>query len=409
MCRRFVSGICTGVASGATIGGLVVRKRRDQRYPHICDMTGFAKLGSFWMRRRFIRSCTCAIMTPRTTTRLPRYGTVIEQDLQPIGGVVTHIAGLGGGYVCRAFAGSDGAIMAVFTYVRGLAVIDWYYVRLPTRTRCVTSLAQIRGYRMGGRFVGGIGASMTCRTTVGGLVVGKWDDQRYPHIHRMAEFAGIGGLRMCRRFVSGICTGMASGATIGGLVVRKRRDQRHPYICDMTGFTQFRGLWMCRGFISSGTGAIMAPRAVTRLPSYCAVIKQDLQPIGGVVADIASLCCRYMRWTFSRRNRAIMTVFAQICSMAMIDRYYIGLPSRTSGMTDFAQIRGYRMSGGFVGGIGAIVTGRTRISGLIVGKRRDKRYPHICDMTRLTSICGDRMSRRLTDDVNATMASAASI
>ena len=67
-------------------------------------------------------------MTTSTVTRLPCYGGVIKQNLQPIGGVMTHIAGLRSRYVCSAFTGGDSAVMAVFAQVAGLGVIDGYYV-----------------------------------------------------------------------------------------------------------------------------------------------------------------------------------------------------------------------------------------------------------------------------------------
>ena len=184
------------VAVGAGVCGLAVVKWHDHGCPYVCGMTNLALLAGQRMRSGLVSSGTDAVVTPRTVTRLPGHRAVVKQNLQPIGGVMAHIAGLGSGYVSGVFTGGDSAIVAVFTQVSGLAVIKWYGVRLPTGTGGMTSLAQIRGYRMCGGFIGGIGTGMTRCATVRGLVVWKRHDQRYPHIHRMAEFAGIGSLRM---------------------------------------------------------------------------------------------------------------------------------------------------------------------------------------------------------------------
>ena len=144
---------------------------------------------------------------------------------------------------------------------------------------------------------------------------------------------------MCRRFVSRVGTSVAGGTNSGGLIMREWHNKHCPYISGMARFTEFRGLRMCRGFIRSGTDAIMTPRAVTRLPGHRAVIKQNLQPIGGVVTHIASLGGGDMRGTFTGGDSAVMTVFTQVSGLAVFKRYYVRLPSGAGSMTGFALIR----------------------------------------------------------------------
>jgi hypothetical protein len=108
----------------------------------------------------------------------------------------------------------------------------------------MTPLAQIRGQRMGGGFVGSISACVTCRTTIGGLAVIKWQNGGQPNAGFMAGFAQI---------------------TRDGVVI---------------------------GFAGSRALAIVTPTVSTRLSRYRTVIKQQVQPITGFVAYIARLGSR---------------------------------------------------------------------------------------------------------------------
>ena len=126
---------------------------------------------------------------------------------------------------------------------------------------------------------------------------------------------------MCRRFVSRVGTSVAGGTNCGGLIMREWHNKHCPYISGMTRFTEVRGLRMCRGFIRSGTDAIVTSGTVTRLPGHRAVIKQNLQPIGGVVADIAGLGRWYMCRTFTKRKGIVVAVFTKVCCLGVVKRH----------------------------------------------------------------------------------------
>ena len=94
----------------------------------------------------------------------------------------------------------------------------------------------------------------------------------------------------------------------------------------MASFTQFRGLGMRRGFIRPDADTIVAARAVAGLPGHRAVIKQDLQPVGGVMADVTSLGSRYVSGALADGYSALMTVLAGIRGLGMIKRHYHRYP-----------------------------------------------------------------------------------
>ena len=150
---------------------LSVIKWHDDRYPQISGMASIALFAGHWMGGRFVSARTHPVMTTGTVACLPGYGGVIKQDLQPIGGVVAYIAGLGGGNMSSTLTDGNGAIMTVLTHIRGLAMIKWYYIALPSRTSGMAGFTHIGGYRMRRRFIGGIGSSMTGSTGIGGLIV----------------------------------------------------------------------------------------------------------------------------------------------------------------------------------------------------------------------------------------------
>ena len=139
-------------------------------------MTSLALLAGHRMRSGLISSGTDAVVTPRAVTRLPRHCAVVKQNLQPIGGVVTHIASLGRRYMCRVLAKCDSAVVARRTRIGGLGVIERHYVRLPSQACGMTRLAQIRSHRMSGGFISGIGAGMTDRACRRGLIMREWYD-----------------------------------------------------------------------------------------------------------------------------------------------------------------------------------------------------------------------------------------
>ena len=126
------SALAGGDSSVMTIDtrvcSLSVIKRHDDRYPHISGMTGIALFTGHGMSGRFVGARTHPVMTTGTVACLPGHGGVIKQDLQPIGGVMAYIAGLGGRNMGSPFAGGNRAIMTVLTHIRGLTVIDGNYV-----------------------------------------------------------------------------------------------------------------------------------------------------------------------------------------------------------------------------------------------------------------------------------------
>ena len=125
------------------------------------------------------------------------------------------------------------------------------------------------------------------------------------------------------------------------------------------------------GFVSPGTQTIVAAGAVACLSCYRTVIKQDLQPVGGVMAYVASLGSRYVGGALAGGYSAVVAIFTHIRGLAVIQGYHKSLPARTGGMTGFAQVRGHRVRSGFVSGIGTAVTVRASSGGLIVGERYD--------------------------------------
>ena len=155
----------------------------------------------------------------------------------------------------------------------------------------------------------------------------------------MAYIASLGRGYVCRAFADGDSTVMAVLAHVCSLSVIEGHDHRSPNISGMANLALFTGDGVSGGFIRSGTDAIMTPRTVTRLPRHCAVVKQNLQPIGGVVAHIAGLRSGYVRGTFTGGDSAVMTVFTQVSGLGMVDRYYVRLPSGAGSMTSLALIR----------------------------------------------------------------------
>ena len=111
------------VTVAASIRGLGVIKRQDHRRPHIGGMACVALFASHRMGGRLISARTDTIVTTSTITGLPRYRGMIKENLQPIGGVVAHLARFRGRDVRRAFTGGDGAVVAVLTHISGLAVV----------------------------------------------------------------------------------------------------------------------------------------------------------------------------------------------------------------------------------------------------------------------------------------------
>ena len=84
-------------------------------------------------------------MAARLRTRLARHGGMIKYRAQPGIGAVARVTGQGGGYMTCILTSGDGAVVTVFTSVRGLAVIN--SIGRPV-IRCMAGFTQICRYRM---------------------------------------------------------------------------------------------------------------------------------------------------------------------------------------------------------------------------------------------------------------------
>ena len=151
--------------------------------------------------------------------------------------------------------------------------------------------------------------------------------------------------------------------------MRERYDQRYPHIGGMTSITSFRGLWMSSGFISSRADTVMTPCTITRLPGHRGMVKQNLQPVGGVVAHITRFAGDDVGLAFTGGDGAVMTVFTQVGGLGVIDGNGKGSPAGTGGMTKFTSIGSDWMRCRLIGGVSAGVTGGTGVGGLIVRER----------------------------------------
>ena len=98
------------------------------------------------------------------------------------------------------------------------------------------------------------------------------------------------------------------------------------------------------------------------------------------MAHVARLGRWYVCRAFANGYAAVVTVFACVRGMAMIEWHHKGLPTGAGGVTGFAGIRGLGMTNGFIGGICAGVTRGAGIGGLVVSKRLNQWYPYIRGM-----------------------------
>jgi len=134
------------------------------------------------------------------------------------------------------------------------------------------------------------------------------------------------------------CGVVTVAAGIGGLAVVKRHDHRFPHISGMAGVAQFASHWMSGGFIRVATDTLMAAGGVTRLPGHSVVIKEDLRPVGGVMAGIAGLAYGNVASAFPQCDRTVMAVFTGIGGLGVIYGNCKRSPARTGGMTKLTSI-----------------------------------------------------------------------
>ena len=164
------------MAIAATVSGLAVVERYDDRLPHVGGMAGIAQFTGHRVGGGLVGPAADTIMATGAVARLPRDGAVVKQDLQPVRSVMTAVTGLRGGNVGGALAGGDAAVMTAFASRGGLRMTKGQYKASPAGTGGMARLAHIRGLRMCGRFVGGVRPGMTHRTGRRGLVVRKRRD-----------------------------------------------------------------------------------------------------------------------------------------------------------------------------------------------------------------------------------------
>ena len=159
---------------------------------------------------------------------------------------------------------------------------------------------------------------------------------------------------------------MTVAAGICSLAVIKGHDHRLPHVGGVTGLAQLARNWMSGRFIGASADAIVAAGTVARLPGHGAVIKDDLRPVGGVMAGIAGLGRGNVGGALAYGDRAVMAVITSRRGLAVVERYDKRAPTGAGGMTGLAHIRGLRMTGGFVSGIGSSMTARAGRRCLVV-------------------------------------------
>ena len=113
MSGGLIGGIGTGMTSGTRVGGLVVRKRRNQRNPHIGGMASLAQFRGLRMSGGFKCSWAGTVMTAGAVAGHARDRDVVEQHLQPVRGVMTQVTRLVGWNVAGAFSAGDDAVMTI--------------------------------------------------------------------------------------------------------------------------------------------------------------------------------------------------------------------------------------------------------------------------------------------------------
>ena len=143
-------------------------------------MASVALFGCDRVRGGFVSSCTDTVVASSTVTRLPGNGAMIKEYLQPAGSIVADLARFRRRDVCRTFACSDSAIVAVLANIRGLAVIQRYHKGIPAWAGGVAGFADICGDWMRGRFVSGIRTGMTGGASVRGLGMIEWQYEGDP-------------------------------------------------------------------------------------------------------------------------------------------------------------------------------------------------------------------------------------
>ena len=143
------SGDGAVMAETALLIGFAMVKRRDQWPPGVGGMTSIAQIAGQWMITRFKRARTDAVVTTGAGAGLSGHRGVIKSHAQPGIGVMASIALCSGGDVIKTFTSGHRTVMAGIARCRGLGVINGYGKGSPAGTGGMTSIAIIRGQRMG--------------------------------------------------------------------------------------------------------------------------------------------------------------------------------------------------------------------------------------------------------------------
>ena len=132
------------MATKATVGGLAMIERHNCGFPHVRGMACIAQFTSNWVSGRFIGVTADTVVTTGAVARLPRHGVVIKDDLCPGHSIMAGVASGGGWNMVGAFTTGHCTVMAIFTGIRGLAMVYWTCKGSPARACSMTRVTHIR-------------------------------------------------------------------------------------------------------------------------------------------------------------------------------------------------------------------------------------------------------------------------
>jgi hypothetical protein len=112
------------VTRNTLVRGLAVVKGRDQCGPQRGNVARLARVRRYRVRRRFTRWPAGAVMTARAGARLAYHRTVIERRAQPRRRGMAGIARRSGRYVRWPLTRGDRTVVAGFTTIRSLGMIE---------------------------------------------------------------------------------------------------------------------------------------------------------------------------------------------------------------------------------------------------------------------------------------------
>jgi hypothetical protein len=89
------------------------------------------------------------------------------------------------------------------------------------------------------------------------------------------------------------------------------------------------------------------------------------------MAYVACLGGGNMRGALAGSDGVVVAVLARIRGLAVVQRYDIGLPAGAGGMTPLTQVSGDRVCSRLISCVGAVMTCRAAVGGLVVRKWYD--------------------------------------